>query len=154
MYVFCHERGLSSNPPTPITFYPLSACACIHLYWRCLCCCTVFHSRLIFCSEAKVIIACRDMGKAEAAVKEIIESSGNQNVLCMKLDLADSKSITEFAEAINKGKPWENCTHEGTWKPQHFLNSWWFSKLKPLPTCGEIRFLVYLQKCMETSIKD
>ncbi|XP_039982785.1 retinol dehydrogenase 12, like isoform X2 [Xiphias gladius] len=45
------------------------------------------------------------MEKADAAVKEIIQSSGNENVLCMKLDLADSKSIREFAEAINKGEP-------------------------------------------------
>lgn len=44
------------------------------------------------------------MEKAQTAVKEIIESSGNENVLSMKLDLADSKSIREFAEAINKGK--------------------------------------------------
>ncbi|XP_026147619.1 retinol dehydrogenase 12, like isoform X2 [Mastacembelus armatus] len=54
---------------------------------------------------AKVIIACRDMEKAEAAVKDVIESSGNENVLCMKLDLADSRSIKEFADAINKGEP-------------------------------------------------
>ncbi|XP_029385171.1 retinol dehydrogenase 12, like [Echeneis naucrates] len=54
---------------------------------------------------AKVIIACRDMEKAQAAVKDIIEVSGNENVLCMKLDLADSKSIREFAEAVNKGEP-------------------------------------------------
>ncbi|XP_026147620.1 retinol dehydrogenase 12, like isoform X3 [Mastacembelus armatus] len=55
--------------------------------------------------RAKVIIACRDMEKAEAAVKDVIESSGNENVLCMKLDLADSRSIKEFADAINKGEP-------------------------------------------------
>ncbi|XP_034022491.1 retinol dehydrogenase 12, like [Thalassophryne amazonica] len=53
---------------------------------------------------AKVIMACRDMEKAEAAVKEVIEQSGNQNVTCMKLDLANSKSIREFAEAINTGE--------------------------------------------------
>lgn len=52
---------------------------------------------------ARVIIACRDMERAQVAVKDIIESSGSQNVVCMKLDLADSKSIREFAEAINKG---------------------------------------------------
>ncbi|XP_055364449.1 retinol dehydrogenase 12, like isoform X2 [Betta splendens] len=45
------------------------------------------------------------MEKAQVAVKEIIEASGNENVLCMKLDLADSKSIREFAEAINKVEP-------------------------------------------------
>lgn len=44
------------------------------------------------------------MEKAQAAVTEIIESSGNNNVVCMKLDLSDSKSIREFAEVINKGK--------------------------------------------------
>ncbi|XP_044031515.1 retinol dehydrogenase 12, like isoform X1 [Siniperca chuatsi] len=54
---------------------------------------------------AKVIMACRDMERAQAALKEVIESSGNENVVCMKLDLADSKSIREFAEAINKGEP-------------------------------------------------
>ncbi|XP_032359678.1 retinol dehydrogenase 12, like isoform X1 [Etheostoma spectabile] len=53
---------------------------------------------------AKVIMACRDMEKAQAALKEVIENSGNENVVCMKLDLADSKSIKEFAEAINKGE--------------------------------------------------
>ncbi|XP_005932153.1 retinol dehydrogenase 12, like [Haplochromis burtoni] len=53
----------------------------------------------------KVIIACRDMEKANAAVKDIIESSGNEHVVCMKLDLSDSKSIREFAEAINKDEP-------------------------------------------------
>lgn len=54
---------------------------------------------------AKVIMACRDMDRGQAAVKEVIEQSGNKNVVCMKLDLADSKSIREFAEAINKGEP-------------------------------------------------
>ncbi|XP_069552651.1 retinol dehydrogenase 12-like [Brachyistius frenatus] len=51
---------------------------------------------------AKVIIACRDMEKAGAAVKEIKESSGSDSVACMKLDLSDTKSIREFAEAINR----------------------------------------------------
>ncbi|XP_076577542.1 retinol dehydrogenase 12, like isoform X2 [Chaetodon auriga] len=54
---------------------------------------------------AKVIMACRDMDRAQAAMKEVVESSGSQQVTCMRLDLADSKSIREFAEAINKGEP-------------------------------------------------
>ncbi|XP_047424819.1 retinol dehydrogenase 12, like [Mugil cephalus] len=54
---------------------------------------------------AKVIIACRDMEKAQAAVTEIIERSGSNSVVCMKLDLSDTKSIREFAEAINKDEP-------------------------------------------------
>lgn len=49
-------------------------------------------------------MACRDMDRAQAAVKDVIESSGNQNVVCMKLDLAEGKSIREFAEAINQGQ--------------------------------------------------
>ncbi|MEQ2296701.1 retinol dehydrogenase 12 (all-trans 9-cis 11-cis) [Ameca splendens] len=53
---------------------------------------------------ARVILACRDMEKAQAAVTEIIESSGNDSVVCMKLDLSDCKSIREFAEEINKSK--------------------------------------------------
>ncbi|XP_071397881.1 retinol dehydrogenase 12-like [Centroberyx affinis] len=51
---------------------------------------------------AKIIMACRDMEKAQVAVKEVIEGSGNENVTCMKLDLSDTKSIREFAEVINK----------------------------------------------------
>lgn len=48
-------------------------------------------------------MACRDMERGQAAVKEVIEKSNNENVVYMKLDLADSKSIREFAEAINTG---------------------------------------------------
>ncbi|XP_028290498.1 retinol dehydrogenase 12, like [Gouania willdenowi] len=51
---------------------------------------------------ARVIIGCRDMEKAEAAVKEIIERSGSSDVVCRKLDLSDSKSIREFSELIHK----------------------------------------------------
>ncbi|XP_062297206.1 retinol dehydrogenase 12, like [Scomber scombrus] len=54
---------------------------------------------------ARVIIACRDMEKAQEAVKEVITNSGNENVVCMKLDLSDIRSIREFAEAINKDEP-------------------------------------------------
>ncbi|XP_018583404.1 retinol dehydrogenase 12-like isoform X2 [Scleropages formosus] len=53
---------------------------------------------------ARIILACRDMAKAEAAQKEIIEDSGNQDVVIRRLDLSDIKSIREFAEIINKEK--------------------------------------------------
>lgn len=62
-----------------------------------------FTAVFLFCLGAKVIMACRDMNRGQDAVKEVIESSGNENVVCMTLDLADTKSIREFAEAINKG---------------------------------------------------
>ncbi|KAJ8336728.1 hypothetical protein SKAU_G00379480 [Synaphobranchus kaupii] len=51
---------------------------------------------------ARIIMACRDMEKAEAAQKEIIEDSRNQNIVIRKLNLADTKSVREFAEVINK----------------------------------------------------
>ncbi|XP_066044365.1 retinol dehydrogenase 12-like isoform X2 [Chamaea fasciata] len=47
---------------------------------------------------ARVIIACRDIAKAEAAATEIRAETGNQQVIVKKLDLADTKSIREFAE--------------------------------------------------------
>ncbi|XP_032906380.1 retinol dehydrogenase 12-like isoform X1 [Amblyraja radiata] len=51
---------------------------------------------------AHIIIACRDIEKGDAAMKEIIKQSGNSNIMVKKLDLADTKSIREFAEQINK----------------------------------------------------
>ncbi|NXG45601.1 RDH12 dehydrogenase, partial [Psilopogon haemacephalus] len=48
--------------------------------------------------RGKVIVACRDVAKAEAAASEIRAETGNQQVLVKKLDLADTKSIREFAE--------------------------------------------------------
>ncbi|NXX75348.1 RDH12 dehydrogenase, partial [Urocolius indicus] len=47
---------------------------------------------------ARVIVACRDTAKAEAAASEIRAETGNQQVIVKKLDLADTKSIREFAE--------------------------------------------------------
>lgn len=54
-------------------------------------------------SGARVIMACRDLEKAEAAREELMEDSGNQNIVVKKLDLSDTKSIRAFAELINKG---------------------------------------------------
>ncbi|KAK3546317.1 hypothetical protein QTP70_025686, partial [Hemibagrus guttatus] len=51
---------------------------------------------------ARIIMACRDIVKAKAAQREIVAESGNQNVLIRKLDLADTKSIREFADVISK----------------------------------------------------
>ncbi|NXB02844.1 RDH12 dehydrogenase, partial [Cnemophilus loriae] len=48
--------------------------------------------------RGKVIMGCRDIPKAEAAASEIRAETGNQQVIVKKLDLADTKSIREFAE--------------------------------------------------------
>lgn len=55
-------------------------------------------------SGARIIMACRDMEKAEGARKEITEDCGNENIVVHKLDLSDTKSIREFAELVNKGR--------------------------------------------------
>ncbi|XP_044231882.1 dehydrogenase/reductase SDR family member 13-like [Thunnus albacares] len=47
---------------------------------------------------ARVILACRDRRRAEAAVQEIIRESGNSQVIFMQLDLASLKSVRSFAE--------------------------------------------------------
>uniref|UniRef100_UPI00358DE134 retinol dehydrogenase 12-like n=1 Tax=Myxine glutinosa TaxID=7769 RepID=UPI00358DE134 len=51
---------------------------------------------------ARVIFACRDLDKAEAAAAEIYAGSPNKNVVVRKLDLASTVSIHEFAARINK----------------------------------------------------
>lgn len=50
-----------------------------------------------------MIVACRDIQKAEAAASEIRAETGNQDVIVKKLDLADTKSIREFAEKFLAG---------------------------------------------------
>ena len=61
----------------------------------------LFSSPLL--AGARVIIACRDIAKAEAAASEIRAETGNQQVIVKKLDLADTKSIREFAEKFLAG---------------------------------------------------
>ena len=51
----------------------------------------------------RIILACRNEAKAEKAQREIIEETGNQDVVVRKLDLASLKSIKEFAQKINTG---------------------------------------------------
>ncbi|XP_041069726.1 retinol dehydrogenase 12 [Carcharodon carcharias] len=51
---------------------------------------------------ARVIIACRDLSKAEVAAQEIREDTGNKQVVVRELDLANLKSIRQFAENIIK----------------------------------------------------
>ncbi|KAK2826824.1 hypothetical protein Q5P01_021038 [Channa striata] len=48
--------------------------------------------------EARVILACRDRRRAEAAVQEIIKDTGNKQVIFMQLDLASLTSVRSFVE--------------------------------------------------------
>lgn len=54
---------------------------------------------------ARVILACRDQQRAEAAVSDIKKESGNNEVLYMHLDLADLQSVRSFAENFLRTEP-------------------------------------------------
>ncbi|KAM8736951.1 retinol dehydrogenase 11-like [Acanthopagrus schlegelii] len=47
---------------------------------------------------ARVIMACRDRRRAEAAIQDIVQETGNNQVIFMQLDLASLKSVRSFAE--------------------------------------------------------
>ncbi|XP_038641562.1 retinol dehydrogenase 12 [Scyliorhinus canicula] len=51
---------------------------------------------------ARVILACRDLTKAEAAAQEIREETGNKQIVVRELDLASKKSISQFADNVLK----------------------------------------------------
>ncbi|RUS76525.1 hypothetical protein EGW08_015718 [Elysia chlorotica] len=53
----------------------------------------------------RIILACRDVVKGEAAAREIIRDTGNNNVFCWKLDLSSFESIREFANKFNDNEP-------------------------------------------------
>ncbi|XP_060115357.1 dehydrogenase/reductase SDR family member 13 [Heteronotia binoei] len=54
---------------------------------------------------ARVIVACRNKARSEAAVYDIRRDSGNNEVLFMSLDLADLKSVRGFVDAFLKSEP-------------------------------------------------
>ena len=49
---------------------------------------------------ARVILACRDLTKAERAAENIRQTTGNQDVLTYCLDLASLKSVRQFCSEI------------------------------------------------------
>ncbi|CAG2173105.1 unnamed protein product [Oppiella nova] len=54
---------------------------------------------------AKLYIACRDLGKADIAVKEIVSGNPKANITSLKLDLNSFKSIREFADDLAIREP-------------------------------------------------
>ena len=51
--------------------------------------------------NARVILACRNKERAEAARDTIVQATGNKNVVVRELDLSRLKSVREFAEQVN-----------------------------------------------------
>lgn len=54
----------------------------------------------VISSGARVILACRDMVKGQQAARDITREVQGANVVARQLDLADTKSICQFAENI------------------------------------------------------
>ena len=54
---------------------------------------------------ARVIMACRDLRRGEAALNDIVEETGSKEIVLKQLDLASLTSIRKFAEDINKNEP-------------------------------------------------
>ncbi|KAL4647195.1 dehydrogenase/reductase SDR family member 13-like [Arapaima gigas] len=54
---------------------------------------------------ARVIVACRNKQRAEAAIYDIRRESGNNQVVYMQLDLASLKSVRSFAETFLRQEP-------------------------------------------------
>ena len=49
-----------------------------------------------------MILACRNVERANAARDDIIQSTGNNDVIVMTLDLASLRSVRQFAEDFNR----------------------------------------------------
>jgi len=47
---------------------------------------------------ARIIMACRNLDKANRARDEIMKETGNQNLIVMKLDLSSQQSVRDFAD--------------------------------------------------------
>lgn len=61
---------------------------------------------------ARVILACRDMAKGEQAARDIMREVKGAKVVAKLLDLADTRSICQFAENIyNSGWHTHTYTH-------------------------------------------
>ena len=52
-----------------------------------------------------MLIACRDLKKADQAVEEIQESTGNKEIFIYQLDLASLKSVRQCAGDIIEKEP-------------------------------------------------
>ena len=53
---------------------------------------------------ARVILACRDLTKAERAADAIRKSTGNDNVLVRVIDLASLTSVRKFCDSVLKSE--------------------------------------------------
>ncbi|KAI9316718.1 hypothetical protein BX666DRAFT_1946255 [Dichotomocladium elegans] len=50
----------------------------------------------------KIVLACRNVEKGEAAVAEIKQATGNDKVVCMELDLLSLEAVKQFAKTFQE----------------------------------------------------
>jgi len=69
-------------------------------------------------SGHRVIAAARDMKKAEAVASELMVNSGNENLVFLRGDMADFRSVKAFAESIIMEYPAVDIliNNAGTWE--------------------------------------
>lgn len=51
-------------------------------------------------AEYRIILACRDLEKAEQAKNDLIKDTGNQNIICMELNLSSLESVRGFVKSV------------------------------------------------------
>jgi NAD(P)-dependent dehydrogenase (short-subunit alcohol dehydrogenase family) len=60
--------------------------------------------RPVMATGARVILACRDVDKADEVRRDVVSSDSDGNAVIMKLDLSSMKSIKQFADEFNRSK--------------------------------------------------
>jgi NAD(P)-dependent dehydrogenase (short-subunit alcohol dehydrogenase family) len=50
-------------------------------------------------------MACRDKGRGESALSDVISKTGSKQVSLKMLDLASLESVRKFAQDVNKNEP-------------------------------------------------
>ena len=55
-----------------------------------------------YSKDFEIILACRNIQKAENAKEQIIEETGNSNIIVMQLDTSSIKSVRQFVEDYKK----------------------------------------------------
>jgi NAD(P)-dependent dehydrogenase (short-subunit alcohol dehydrogenase family) len=69
-----------------------------------VCTCVAYVCVVVWSTGARVILACRDVDKAEAVRRDIVTADNCNNAVVMRLDLSSMKSIRHFADQFNRSK--------------------------------------------------
>lgn len=108
---------------------------------------SVMIPRILCGKGGRIIMACRDEEKCEAAAREIRRDTCNHHVYARRLDLASVTSIREFASRVNQGKDVVWAGGDRLIQPNSTTDSHHLSAgLNHFPSCGPIKKL-YFRQC-------